>query len=325
MIKINYFYEKFFIYLNEYFITKNVRQDSQINYTLRIIKGLTSILIWACVLGALVSNCLSYFLAGLIIEQRHAPNLTVNSPQFNPSVSYSLIQKNILARNIFNKEGTIPYTDTAQGNEDFLLKNFEKVPCTLNEKLPVSLIGIIYSGNPKTNLVSVKDPTVNIADVYKEGQQIIDHNNFTLYKVTGPATAEFKKGYKKICVSLYSDKEIQEIEANTILPVDAIALNFAFVQEQIGPGFSKILTSARLTPEIVEGKTVGFKIFAIAKDSLFDKIQLLNGDIIKKINGIDLTDAAQGFKIYEVFKDENSIGLEIERNGDRLSKKVTVK
>jgi type II secretion system protein C len=276
---------------------------------------------------AIVSiSLISYLFSSLAL------NFTINSSLFQnhaanenaSSTPYLLLQKNITTRNIFNHEGTLPYEDTLEGSEGLILKNFDKIPCAMNEKLPVDLIGIIYTDNPETSIVSLRDPKITLADVYKEGQQIIDHENYSLNKVTSPTTAEFRHGNKKICVSLTPPSYGLETSSHELDSSDNNTLSSSFVAEQLGQGFSAILNSARLVPQIVDDKTVGFKIFAISKDSLFDKIRLMNGDIIKNINGINLEDPSQGFKIYEAFQNENSIALQVERNGEILNKKVTI-
>lgn len=235
----------------------------------------------------------------------------------------SIVLKNIIARNIFNISGEIPYEDTPEGSRDSLVENFDKVACTPGAKLPVELLGIIYTSNPKTTLVTLKDATIAFADVYKVGENIVGYESFSVYKVTNPSTAEFREGNKKICLSL------APVDRNVSAPAGSqsnenYSLAFSFVNDELGPGFSKILSTARLVPEIVSGKAVGFKIFAISGGSLFDKIKLENGDVITNVNGINLEDASQGFKVYEAFQEDSEITLQIIRNGNNVIKKVTV-
>jgi type II secretory pathway component PulC len=172
--------------------------------------------------------------------------------------------------------------------------------------------------------VTLKDPKIAIADVYKVGQKIIDHNDYELYKIVDGSSVEFIRDTKKVCVSLLPDKLKDSVSKSSSKDGPSIKITSAFVKEQLGPGFSKVLNSARLIPQIIEGKTTGFKIFSIAKESLFDKLELSNGDVIKNVNGINLQDPAQGFKIYEAFQDENNITIQIDRNGETLTKRVTV-
>ena len=234
-----------------------------------------------------------------------------------------MVQQNIMTRNIFNHEGEIPFEDTPEGSEGFIAKNFEKAPCSANDKFPLEVIGIVYTGNPETSLVSIKDPNAAMADVYKVGQELIDNEAYSVYKIPDNRNVEFRHDRIKICVEITPAFKM-EGAAPSISSRPSVTLTSSFVTEQLGPGFSKILNSARMIPEIIDGKTIGFKIFAIAKDSLFDKIQLVNGDVIKNINGINLQDSSQGFKIYEAFQDENTIVLEIQRNGQTTTKRVSV-
>lgn len=247
-----------------------------------------------------------------------------NGIQSEISSAASVMIKNIVARNIFNTSGEIPYEDTPEGGRNALIENFDKVVCTPGVKLPVELLGIIYTANPKTTLVTLKDPMVSFADVYRVGENIIGYEAFSVYKVTDPRTVQFREGNKKICLSLVPVQPNAPSPTGSSQGSDSYTLSLAFVNDELGPGFSKILSTARLVPEITNDKAVGFKIFAISSGSLFDKIKLENGDIITNVNGINLEDASQGFKVYEAFQEDSEITLQIIRNGNVVTKKVTV-
>lgn len=247
-------------------------------------------------------------------------------PQKSAEISYAVVRKNVLNRNLFNNEGNLPPEDLDDSNTG-LISNFAEVPCSTQEdKLPVELVGILYTGNPKTNLVTFKDSRVETADVYREGQHLIEYDAYQIYKISGPSTVQIRNQNKKICLSTgteeraktKSDDDSQEDELVT-------ELDSGYVSEQIGPGFSRILNSARLVPESVDGKTIGFKIYGITSGSLFEKIKLENGDVITGVNGIDLEDPAQGFKVYEALQDETNITLLINRAGALMTIKVIVR
>jgi type II secretion system protein C len=75
-----------------------------------------------------------------------------------------------------------------------------------------------------------------------------------------------------------------------------------------------LLTQARAVPYFKGGKAVGLRLFAIKGGSLFEKIGLRNGDVLKQINGNSLADFSQAMKLFEKLKQERSIKLELERN-----------
>ncbi|RDB35688.1 hypothetical protein [Spirobacillus cienkowskii] len=254
-------------------------------------------------------------------------NLFYNVPQSSASTS-SQLRKSILARNIFNKDTLTPDEDENDDSSINLIKDFDTIPCSPKDsQLPIEIVGIIYTGNPKTNLVTFKDPSVETADVYKEGQHIIDNENYQIYKIPNPQSVEIRHINKKICIYTSPIKKQNPVkpEKNTPSLEETIDLDTDYVLDEIGPGYSKILNTARLIPESINGKTIGFKVYEITPGSLFEKMQLQNGDIITNVNGINLEDPSQGFKIYEVLQDEYEIILQFQRNGVKMTKKVNVR
>lgn len=76
-----------------------------------------------------------------------------------------------------------------------------------------------------------------------------------------------------------------------------------------------LLTQARAVPYFKDGKSVGLRLFAIRPGSLYEKVGLVNGDILKTINNNDLGDFTQAIKLFEKLKEERSISLTLERDG----------
>ena len=75
-----------------------------------------------------------------------------------------------------------------------------------------------------------------------------------------------------------------------------------------------LLTQARAVPYFKQGKSVGLRLFAIKSGSLYEKIGLKNGDILKTINGENLGDFSQAMKLFEQLKQQRSLNLTLERN-----------
>jgi type II secretion system protein C len=272
-----------------------------------------------------VTNCFVSYISYILTNKLDYLPRIKNSKTFSVTEKFSfiLVQKHIMERNIFNSTGAIPFEDTQEGAAELMEKQFEQAPCSITEKIPVPVVGIIYSENPNQSLVTIKDPQVSVADVYKIGQEIIDYENIRVYKILDSRNVQFRRDKVKICVSLEPEYKTAGGMPSAMTGQN-VSLTSAYVAQELGPGFSKILTSARMIPEIIDGKTVGFKVFAIAKNSLFDKIQLVNGDIIKMVNGINLKDSSQGFKVYEAFQDDTNIVLEIQRGGQTSVRRVSV-
>lgn len=78
-----------------------------------------------------------------------------------------------------------------------------------------------------------------------------------------------------------------------------------------------LLTKARIVPNFSEGKPDGFRIFAITEDSLYAKIGLQNGDVLHRVNGIEVKDPQNFLKVFEQLKDESAITVDLVRNNQK--------
>jgi len=84
--------------------------------------------------------------------------------------------------------------------------------------------------------------------------------------------------------------------------------------------FNKLLTQIRIVPHFKDGKPNGFKVFNIRPNSLFMKLGMVNGDIIKRVNGLDITGPEQALQMYQQLKQESRITIDLER----FSKNITL-
>jgi len=76
----------------------------------------------------------------------------------------------------------------------------------------------------------------------------------------------------------------------------------------------KLYTEIRAVPNFSGGKVSGMKILSVKTDSIFGKLGLRRGDVLQKINGMEL-DVKKGFEIFSALKDEKTITLDLIRQG----------
>ncbi len=86
-----------------------------------------------------------------------------------------------------------------------------------------------------------------------------------------------------------------------------------------------VAMQARIVPAFKDGQAQGFKLFSIRPDSIYTKIGIQNGDVIKRINGYDLNSPEKALEIYSKLRDTSRIDIEIERNGAALRKTYNVR
>ncbi len=78
---------------------------------------------------------------------------------------------------------------------------------------------------------------------------------------------------------------------------------------------------ARIVPARGEA---GFKIFSIRPNSLYSQIGLQNGDVIKNINGIDISSPDKALEAYQRLRNADKISLNIVRGGKPESMEYTI-
>lgn len=77
---------------------------------------------------------------------------------------------------------------------------------------------------------------------------------------------------------------------------------------------SQLFTQIRAVPHFEGGQSVGFRLFAIRRGSLFDRIGLKNGDIIRSINGNEMNDPSKAVALLQELRDASNLDVEITRN-----------
>src|SRR5688572_8031819 len=77
---------------------------------------------------------------------------------------------------------------------------------------------------------------------------------------------------------------------------------------------NQLFTQVRAVPHFQDGKAAGFRLFAIRRDSIFEKLGLKNGDIVSRINGNELTDPARAMSLLQELRGEGNVNVEVNRN-----------
>ncbi len=80
-----------------------------------------------------------------------------------------------------------------------------------------------------------------------------------------------------------------------------------------------LATSARFVPWIKDGKPSGFKLYNIRTASIFSKIGLQNADLIKAINGLDMSTPDKALEAYTKLKSASHLTVMVERRGENIT------
>lgn len=80
-----------------------------------------------------------------------------------------------------------------------------------------------------------------------------------------------------------------------------------------------IMTDARLLPNFVNGKQEGFIISEVKPDGLYDHLGLKNGDVLLKVNGLEMSNPEVAIQAMSALKGMNRVNLAIIRSGENMS------
>ena len=216
----------------------------------------------------------------------------INTPKSNntlANVNYTLItQKNIFGNLINNQQEN---------------KANNKKPTS---EAPLALIGtVLTSGaNPYAIIENTKD---KLQDAFS-----INDNIFEIATLVGIYKNKVEINRNGVIETLQIDDLNQDAsddeQSGNIRYLDA-----AEVQNAIS-NLPVVMTQARAIPYWQEGKPVGLRLFSIKQGSIFEKVGLKNGDILKNINGKQLGDFSKAMALFEELKNETSLSIQLERN-----------
>lgn len=225
----------------------------------------------------------------------------------------------ITQRNIFNSDGVIPPALSQPSGKDQKNLDGPAVPTSL----PLALIGTIVHKNPAKSVATIEIkggtpkiiPYVPNDDIESYGillkverKRAIFRNNqsgrneYVEIKDKGPITFGMKEKSAPV-TSAPSQNEFS-------LPRSEVN---SYIQN-----LPELLQQARAEPNILPGGRLdGFKILDIMPGSIYEKLGLRVGDVIKSVNGESVDSPAKAMELYQSLRNSNKISVEIDRNGAR--------
>ena len=86
-----------------------------------------------------------------------------------------------------------------------------------------------------------------------------------------------------------------------------------------------LASSVRVTPEVRDGKPVGFRLFAIRADGPFAKLGLQNDDVLVSINGLDLATPERVLDAFGKLRTASHLVLGLVRENHEVTLNYTIR
>lgn len=85
------------------------------------------------------------------------------------------------------------------------------------------------------------------------------------------------------------------------------------MREEVLGRLTEVAMEGRWMPYFEGGKIVGFKLAQTARDSAFNKIGLKSGDVIRSVNGLDISSPDKILEAFNKLRDARNISVDIQR------------
>ena len=82
---------------------------------------------------------------------------------------------------------------------------------------------------------------------------------------------------------------------------------------------ASLMRTARVIPHEEDGRVVGVKLYGIRRSSLLGRLGLQNGDMLRTINGFDMTSPDSALEAYARLRNSNNISVSLSRRGKPLT------
>ena len=94
--------------------------------------------------------------------------------------------------------------------------------------------------------------------------------------------------------------------------------------EAIAADMSGFAAQARVIPNFENGKATGFKLFGIRPSSIYESCGFQNGDVVAKVNGIDVTSPDKALQVYSGIRGAKALEVELVRGGKPARVKIEI-
>ena len=210
----------------------------------------------------------------------------------------------------------------------------------VKSNLRVRLLGTLLSGIKEWSFASIQDVVTQKASTFMVGMavqgapildiersRVIVLNNGRREFINGEAGSGEAVAYAPpAAMPRPSDTPPQVAMGSGIRAIDDSHYEVPRAEiDRTLSNLNDVAMQARIVPAFKDGVAQGFKLFSIRPDSIYPKIGIQNGDVIRRINGFDLNSPEKALEVYSKLKEANRIDIEVERNGAVLQKTYNVR
>ncbi len=196
-------------------------------------------------------------------------------------------------------------------------------------ELGIELVGTVC-GNPAISRAIIKDSGTKALGLYRPGQTVA---GATIQSIEPNAVILLHNGRVKSLnlraaetARLADSPQPTQGKVKAANPAPYLPANRAGGQSSAGPAsrigyVEEILSKAAVEPYGANGIIEGLRITGLEKVPAAELLGLENGDVIRRVNGQQLTSLQKAFQVFQKAKSQPSISMELSRGG--VTKELT--
>jgi general secretion pathway protein C len=229
----------------------------------------------------------------------------------------------IIDRNLFSKVSGVPLKDVDIDSKD--LK-----PTSLK----LTLLGTIFS-NDKNSAAFIEEAAKKTQGYYREGDSI---QNAIVKSISAGRVVLRVDGHDEVLAmdELKSSETAMapagSMQTTAVSPEAALAAT-AMMERRISikrgdidasfENINDLISQATIQPHYTDGQADGLTVTGIKAGSIFRKMGLRNGDIVKGVNNSEIKTAEDLISMYSDIRSDSNVSLQIIRRGRETSLNYT--
>jgi general secretion pathway protein C len=260
---------------------------------------------------------LFYTILGVQLGENHTQNIGVPRPQSvmkqgRPPLDYfrPLVERNLFAS-----------SEQEQIAQEIKEEGLESMEPT---SLKITLLGTVV-GSEEDSFAIIEEKEGKKQALYKIGDSIQSAVVKSILRGKVILTVQGQDKILTIEEEAASRQTSAVARAGPVSPIrqgESIAIDRSEVEESL-TNVHKVLSQARVRPHFSAGKPDGLAIAHIRGGSIFEKLGLKNGDIIKGLDGNEIKSPDDVLQMYKKLTLGSDVSIEIERAGEKQTLNYT--
>lgn len=196
-----------------------------------------------------------------------------------------------------------------------LALTLELLACPPPEPSRLELVGVLDDDDPSERVAVLRDPRTSRSFTVRPGD-LVEASNELRVEAGALVVRRFRARVERVAPGsvLLDTRDGLVVASSSTAWVERRECRPLFDFERV----PDVAAQARIIPAFERGVAIGFKLFSIRPGSAWSAAGLENGDVIERINGLDLTSPEKALVVYSTLRCARRFNVELRRGNERI-------